>query len=376
MNRIVTLEYADLLKAPSPTTIADIEAAFGVTGLGLLLVRGVPNFAQARAAALPHAFTFGTLPKSTLDKYEHAASSFSFGWSHGKEKLGGKPDSAKGSFYFNPILDEPDAIRNELTLDPSLAPFLHSNIWPTVTDAPEFEQDIKILSRLMVETGAILAPHVDAFTASFLKNRGASLPIPSATLECVIRDSLTHKGRLLYYFSSSSSSSNTDTGIDTDTNNDSVDSWCGWHNDHSSLTALTPALYFDHLGHQTIPKDTKGGLYIRARDGTTVRAVIPSDCLAFQIGEAAQIMSGGSLQATPHCVRASSDTTLSRGTLAVFCGPEHSARMNSPEGAHNDDILKGAQGELLPQGVPTLFSRWKSTDTFREFSLRTLASYY
>jgi isopenicillin N synthase-like dioxygenase len=373
MNRIVTMEYTDLLKAPSPATIAAIESAFGVEGLGLLLVRGVPNFAQARAAALPHAYTFGLLPKSTLDKYEHSASSFSFGWSHGKEKLGGKPDAAKGSFYFNPILDEPDAVRNELTQDPSLAPFLHANIWPSGIDAPNFEHDIKILSRLMVETGGILAPHVDAFTASFLTKRGASLPIPSATLQSVIRDSLTHKGRLLYYFSSNSSSA---ADITSDTTDTSVDNWCGWHNDHSSLTALTPALYFDHSGNQTIPQDTKGGLYIRARDGTTVRAIIPSDCLAFQIGEAAQIMSGGSLQATPHCVRASSDLTLSRGTLAVFCGPEHSAKMSSPEGAQNEDILRGAQGELLPPGVQTLILRWKSTDTFREFSLRTLASYY
>ncbi len=32
---------------------------------------------------------------------------YSFGWSHGKEKLEGKPDTAKGSFYFNPIHDRP-----------------------------------------------------------------------------------------------------------------------------------------------------------------------------------------------------------------------------------------------------------------------------
>lgn len=41
------------------------------------------------------------------EKYVHAKSVYSFGWSHGKEKLEGKPDIAKGSFYFNPIHDRP-----------------------------------------------------------------------------------------------------------------------------------------------------------------------------------------------------------------------------------------------------------------------------
>ena len=373
MNSIVILDYVDVVSSPTSATIAAIEKAFGVTGLGLILVRGVPGFIEARAAALPHSFTFASLPVVTKRVYEHPISHYSFGWSHGKEKLAGKPDAAKGSFYFNPVYDEPDAARGELLRDPTLAPFLTNNIWPSVHDAPSFEADIKVLSRLMVETGAALAPHVDAFTALFLASRGASSPVPSATLERVIRDSRSHKGRLLYYFSQADSCSNA-TSAATDNN----DTWCGWHNDHSSLTALTPALFFDPSGKQTTPTDATGGLYIRSRDGTTVRAVIPSDCLAFQIGEAAQIMSGGSLQATPHCVRSlgAVDAALSRGTLAVFCGPDHDTPMASPTGALVEDVLRGAQGELLPPGVPTLISRWRETDSFREFSLRTLSAYY
>ena len=40
------------------------------------------------------------------EKYVHAESNYSFGWSHGKEKMkGGIPDIAKGSYYANPIYD-------------------------------------------------------------------------------------------------------------------------------------------------------------------------------------------------------------------------------------------------------------------------------
>jgi hypothetical protein len=38
---------------------------------------------------------------------EHEPSMYNVGWSHGKEKLGDTPDFAKGSFYANPLYDEP-----------------------------------------------------------------------------------------------------------------------------------------------------------------------------------------------------------------------------------------------------------------------------
>jgi isopenicillin N synthase-like dioxygenase len=46
------------------------------------------------------------------------------------------------------------------------------------------------------------------------------------------------------------------------------------------------------------------GLYIKSRSGALVKANVPPDHLAYQIGETAQIHSGGILQATPHCVKA------------------------------------------------------------------------
>lgn len=42
--------------------------------------------------------------------------------------------------------------------------------------------------------------------------------------------------------------------------------------------------------------DDNAGLYIRTRDGETVRVTAPSDWLLFQIGESAQIHTGGVLQ--------------------------------------------------------------------------------
>ncbi|CAI7851866.1 unnamed protein product [Closterium sp. NIES-53] len=48
--------------------------------------------------------------------------------------------------------------------------------------------------------------------------------------------------------------------------------------------------------------DPSCGLYIRTRDGQIVQARIPEGCIAFQVGHAMSIQSGGLLAATPHCV--------------------------------------------------------------------------
>lgn len=50
---------------------------------------------------------FATLPEEVKKKTEHPESHYSFGWSHGKEILEGKPDFSKGSYYNNPVEDQP-----------------------------------------------------------------------------------------------------------------------------------------------------------------------------------------------------------------------------------------------------------------------------
>jgi isopenicillin N synthase-like dioxygenase len=63
---------------------------------------------------------------------------------------------------------------------------------------------------------------------------------------------------------------------------------------------------------------SSAGLYIKSRGDKFIRAGIPPDCLAFQIGEAAQIASRGKLVATPHLVRGAAYPYLARNTFAVF----------------------------------------------------------
>jgi isopenicillin N synthase-like dioxygenase len=98
-----------------------------------------------------------------------------------------------------------------------------------------------------------------------------------------------------------------------------------------------------------VPAPTaSAGLFIRTRAGRTIQAKIPTDCMAFQTGEALQLLTRNQLQATPHYVAAGSEGpilptvlqkinekkkqssewnevtegTISRETMAVFLQPD------------------------------------------------------
>ena len=139
---------------------------------------------------------------------------------------------------------------------------------------------------------------------------------------------------------------------------------CGWHLDHGSLTGLTCAQYSDASGREVPCPDETAGLYIRARDGEVIRATFKPTQLAFQMGQATQIHSGGLLRATPHCVRAAGGAAaagIARNAFAVFMQPNWDAAMDAPGGAEGDAL-----------GVP----QHRSGMTFGEFAHAMLTTYH
>lgn len=229
----------------------------------------------------------------------------------------------------------------------------HPNIWPN-SDFPQLEKAFKDLGKLMVQVGELVAYQCDQYVAKKLTS------YPSGLLQKIIQQSKTCKARLLYYFS-----------IDDDKTPRTRDSWCGWHNDHSSLTGLCPAMYLQlsedgkSVKEYDIPNpDSTAGLYARTRNGKEIRVVIPKDCLAFQIGECSQIQTGGYLQATPHAVQALSwpqSVGVSRSTFAVFMQPNTDVLLEIPEGRKLKDVRVG---------------QYQPGMTFADFSKATIDNYY
>ena len=78
----------------------EIDEAYGMNGLGLLVVTNVPDVAKIREELLQCSFDIAHFPEDVLKKYEDPKSFFSYGWSHGKEKMSnGKFDFANFKYY-------------------------------------------------------------------------------------------------------------------------------------------------------------------------------------------------------------------------------------------------------------------------------------
>ena len=63
--------------------------------------------------------------------------------------------------------------------------------------------------------------------------------------------------------------------------------------------------------------------------------------LAFQLGESTQILTGGYLEATPHCVVRSDELAgkkVARNTFALFMEPDPLEVMQVPFGAKPEDV--------------------------------------
>ncbi len=342
---LVIIDYEDLLSKPNDgkTPLHDLlSKAFGhgtqaqaqeqqqqsqSPSLGIIAIRNVPSFVQTKNAFLPLAHKLATLPPTYLEAHlTDPESLYNSGWSHGKEKLKLKddlPDLSKGSFYFNPVTDVPGT-EGERRQYPASYPV---NRWPEERVIPQFEALGKGLGVLMKDVVALLAEHIDEFVKRECEcgggdggdgggdgdggdgggGGGGYTYTVSMGMEMKCTEKV--KGRLLYYFPQEEKEEEADADGDAETHQSGsgeFDSWIGWHNDSGFLTALAGDIYVDHDTGEVIPKDQidpKAGLYIQDRNGSLRKINIPDDCLAVQIGECLQIISGGSVVATPHCVK-------------------------------------------------------------------------
>uniref|UniRef100_A0A7N0TC31 Non-haem dioxygenase N-terminal domain-containing protein n=1 Tax=Kalanchoe fedtschenkoi TaxID=63787 RepID=A0A7N0TC31_KALFE len=342
----VTISFSEL-KDRSADLSAKIEEGFGPGGLGILSITGVPGYSALRRSLLQLSPRLAKLPEEVKEELQDPSSRYNFGWSHGKEKLeSGKPDLLKGSFYANPIHDVPTTDESLINRYPS---YCGSNIWP-VNALPELEMAFKTLGKLILDVGLLLAYHCDRYVS-----RG-SMMSENQGLEKILQRSRCHKGRLLYYFPAQER--------EEDEDSDSMSSWCGWHTDHGSLTGLTSGRFTRNDIEVPCP-DAAAGLYIKTRAGQIVKVVYGEDDIAYQIGETTQILSGGYLCATPHCVRAPKGEKafgLERSTFALFMQPDWDEKLHFPTQTQSKEL-----NELILPG---------DSLTFGEYTERLLDKYY
>jgi len=109
-------------------------------------------------------------------------------------------------------------------------------------------------------------------------------------------------------------------------------------------------------------KDSKAGLIVQDRNGKNVRIRMNDNQIAIQIGETTQVLSGGELIATRHCVKSSKIIDVSRSTMAVFLQPNWNSRICLP----NNIKLENCKVDHFDSNGMT----------FEEFSKKKFGEYY
>lgn len=262
-----------------------------------------------------------------IEKLESPAAKWLVGWSCGKETLkDGRYDTLKGSYYVNCASGFEEQQKAMEQKYPSFSEYTAPNVWPSQELLPGFEETFRELCSLIINIAALVARACDKYAEANIEG------YQTGYLEHVVKTSIFTKARLLHYFPSPGSSSNT-----SEEGSGDEDDWCATHVDHGCLTGLTSAMFVDEAAHvpqtgagfaplQELDRspDAKAGLYIHSRTGAVSKVSIPRDCLAFQTGEALEIITKGKFKAVPHFVRGAGPGIggkVARNTLAVFTQP-------------------------------------------------------
>jgi isopenicillin N synthase-like dioxygenase len=250
------------------------------------------------------------------------------GWSCGKETLkDGQYDTLKGSYYVNCAPGFEDQQQAVAAKYPSFSEYTAPNVWPSEELLPGFEQTFRELCTLIIDIAVLVARACDKYAEANIDGYQKG-----GFLEHIVKSSVSTKARLLHYFPDTQSANEASSN-----DNSNEDDWCATHLDHGCLTGLTSAMFVDEEAHppqtgsafaplselESSP-DPKAGLYIHSREGVVHKVSIPRDCLAFQTGEALEIITKGKFKAVPHFVRGAGPGMggrIARNTLAVFTQP-------------------------------------------------------
>jgi isopenicillin N synthase-like dioxygenase len=195
------------------------------------------------------------------------------------------------------------------------------------------------MGEITYEIAFTLAKHLEKWVKSI---------VPSYEVGRINRILKRPFGRLIHYHSS----------LDFDHKNKEEAVY--WHSDTSSLTTLCSPIYLDKDGHivPSMTDEPEHGLEILKRDGSVNSCCIPSDCIALQIGEIFQILSGGKLEATPHRVVATKYPNYTREQFANFILQQFDQILSIPQCSTEEDVFRNQSDK-----VPDLRVRWKNGDS-------------
>ncbi|XP_002974660.2 uncharacterized protein LOC9636892 [Selaginella moellendorffii] len=331
MASLEIVDYVMLEAAASDVGVRErVVRALG--GAGMIAVRNVPGLEYLRSVLLPQARTLALMPD--LDRKSVL-----------KENLLGSdvPLKRKDRLVSSFVAQLPVS-RSEIDRTPDQLVLKTGELF-------------RHLGYRLIDVGVRVA-------------RVCDTALPGLQLEKTILGSQTAKGRLIHYHSECERLPRPDPA---QRELSGSEFWQQWHYDYGVLTVLTAPVYINASG--SVGQSHSSLVAMDSWTGSVTAVNIPDGSVLVQVGEAAQIFSGGKLRATAHCVvKPQLDPEASRETFVVFLQPAWDKALSCQVALEDGD--ETGSGDNRISVIPPLETRWKKGCTFAEFSKQTTGQYY
>ena len=319
-----------------------IEKAFGDNGLGIILVKDIPNLELLRETLLKLSKKLASLPINIKEKYTYSNDNC---LDEGYRK--NLAMNNQESFCANPLYDN-IMVNDDLKI--KYSKLLSSNIWPD-KELPDLKTAFKNLGITMIQVSFWILMQCDKYLHKITNGVHEN-----NTFYHMISNSQVYRGNLLHY-------STNEEKKDNDEYNMCINS--------ESLICHVNPMYLsknDNILHDS----DNNFMYIKDKTGRKIKINIPNNCLALQIGETLQILSGGYLKANPYYVKLCQKPQISieQFTVCVDCFPEQPLEL--PKYSKTYDEIVNTQYDI--DSISNLKDRLKGCTIYYDFVKNTLKS--
>jgi hypothetical protein len=164
-STIVKIDYEKIVDHENDLSDL-IEKAYGKEGLGLLVIKNIPNYEQIRFNILNKVYNFTNLDKNVLKSLEKPELNYMIGWSKAKAYTENEFEYLTGSFYAKSTEEGVECEDKEFSSKTN-------NVWPSENSENKllgFKNDFTTMGELMTTCQLHLLKHLDKYLTKILPN--------------------------------------------------------------------------------------------------------------------------------------------------------------------------------------------------------------
>jgi isopenicillin N synthase-like dioxygenase len=353
-SKVIKIDYSKLID-PNSNLNDEIEQAFGRQGLGLIIIKNIPNFSETREKILRKGFELAQLNEEDLKKLEKPEAKYMVGWSKGKAYTENDFEYLTGAFYGRTQTDRPKYNDSEFEE-------IYKNVWPEEEKIKDFKNSYIEMGTLMLNVQINMLRHLDNYLKEVIPQyrKGLMHDSFSKDYDCI--------SRLLNYYPAST----LDKDLIKSKGEKIKKNLCGWHRDFGILTGLTHPKYFNKNTGKEI-SGIKSGILVRDRNNEIHDVKFEENEMALQTGDASFILSGGNIIAAPHAVKdiEGMPEDAFRTTFINFFDPPFDYKLYLPENTTEKEIY-----EKDPFNLANMLTKFKQGCTYKEFIISAMENYH